>query len=185
MAEIRETHVERDEDGRVTDTKVIVERPKKGGGFGWGMLLGMVLVAGAIVVFAFSEGSFQQAGVEADQATAQIEDTTSTAAQQTGDALQQAISGKEWAGWKLVEGRSNRRYTDEAKVADTVRQEGLDPFEHKVLGVTAMQKLLGKTRFEELLSAFIEKPQGKPTLVPESDKRPAMHTANSDFQEEN
>lgn len=100
-------------------------------------------------------------------------------------ALQQAISGKEWAGWKLVEGRSNRRYTDEAKVADTVRQEGLDPFEHKVLGVTAMQKLLGKTRFEELLSAFIEKPQGKPTLVPESDKRPAMHTAKSDFQEEN
>lgn len=90
MAEIRETHIERDEDGRVTDTKVIVERPKKGGGFGWGMLLGMVLVAGAIVVFAFSEGSFQQAGVEADQATAQIEDTTSTAAQQTGDALQQA-----------------------------------------------------------------------------------------------
>lgn len=100
-------------------------------------------------------------------------------------ALRQAISGKEWSGWKLVEGRSNRRYTDEAKVADTVRQEGLDPFEHKVLGVTAMQKLLGKTRFEELLSAFIEKPQGKPTLVPESDKRPAMHTAKSDFQEEN
>ena len=70
-------------------------------------------------------------------------------------------------------------------MADTVRQEGLDPFEHKVLGVTAMQKLLGKTRFEELLSALIEKPQGKPTLVPESDKRPAMHTAKSDFQEEN
>lgn len=48
-----------------------------------------------------------------------------------------------------------------------------------------MQKLLGKARFEELLTGFIEKPQGKPTLVPESDKRPAMNTAKNDFMEEN
>ena len=99
-------------------------------------------------------------------------------------ALQQAISGKEWSGYKLVEGRSNRKYTNEAAVADAVQQAGFDPYEHKVLGVTAMQKMLGKTRFEELLSAFIEKPAGKPTLVPESDKRPAMNTATSDFMEE-
>lgn len=46
-----------------------------------------------------------------------------------------------------------------------------------------MQKVLGKDRFEELLAGFIEKPQGKPTLVPESDKRPAMNTAKSDFSE--
>ena len=54
----------------------------------------------------------------------------------------------------------------------------------KVLGVTAMQKMLGKSRFEELLAPYIEKPQGKPTLVPESDKRPAMNTAKNDFMEE-
>ena len=99
-------------------------------------------------------------------------------------ALQQAISGKEWTGWKLVEGRSNRKYTSDAAVAAAVESVGLDPYEHKVLGVTAMQKLLGKTRFEELLSPYIEKPQGKPTLVPESDKRPAMNTAKTDFMEE-
>ena len=46
-----------------------------------------------------------------------------------------------------------------------------------------MQKLLGKSRFEELLAAYIEKPQCKPTLVPESDKRPAMNTAINDFKE--
>lgn len=46
-----------------------------------------------------------------------------------------------------------------------------------------MQKLLGKARFEELLAGLIEKPQGKPTLVPESDKRPAMNNAKSDFSE--
>ena len=99
-------------------------------------------------------------------------------------ALQQAVSGKEWTGWKLVEGRSNRKYTSEAAVAAAVESAGFDPYERKVLGVTAMQKLLGKTRFEELLAPYIEKPQGKPTLVPESDKRPAMNTAKNDFMEE-
>lgn len=99
-------------------------------------------------------------------------------------ALQQAVSGKEWTGWKLVEGRSNRKYTSEAAVAAAVEGAGFNPYERKVLGVTAMQKMLGKSRFEELLAPYIEKPQGKPTLVPESDKRPAMNTAKNDFMEE-
>mgnify|MGYP000017167236 FL=1 len=99
-------------------------------------------------------------------------------------ALQQAINGKEWTGWKLVEGRSNRKYTSESTVAATVEAADFDPYERKVLGVTAMQKLLGKSRFEELLAPYIEKPQGKPTLVLESDKRPAMNTAKNDFMEE-
>lgn len=99
-------------------------------------------------------------------------------------ALRQAVSGKEWSGWKLVEGRSNRKYTNDAIVAAAVESAGFDPYERKVLGITAMQKLLGKSRFEELLAPYIEKPQGKPTLVPESDKRPAMNTAKSDFMEE-
>lgn len=100
-------------------------------------------------------------------------------------ALQQAISGKDWTGFKLVEGRSNRRYTDEGAVTQAVTNAGFDPYERKLLGITAMQKLLGKNRFEELLSAYIEKPQGKPTLVPESDKRPVMNNAKTDFMEEN
>ena len=99
-------------------------------------------------------------------------------------ALQQAVSGKAWTGWKLVEGRSNRRYTNENAVIAAVLQAGYDPYEKKILGITAMQKALGKSRFEELLSPYIEKPQGKPTLVPESDKRPAMNTAKNDFMEE-
>lgn len=99
-------------------------------------------------------------------------------------ALRQAISGKTWTGWKLVEGRSNRKYTNDAAVASAVENAGFDPYEKKLLGVTAMQKLLGKARFEEVLAGLIEKPQGKPTLVPESDKRPAMSTAATDFNEE-
>lgn len=102
-------------------------------------------------------------------------------------ALQSALSGKQWSDWKLVEGRSNRRYTDETVVADTVKAAGYDPYEHKVLGITAMTKLLGKTKFEKLLGGYLEKPQGKPTLVPMSDKRPAINKAAEaadDFKEE-
>lgn len=99
-------------------------------------------------------------------------------------ALQQAISGKDWPSWKVVEGRSNRKYTNDAVVAAAVESIGFDPYERKILGITAMQKMLGKSRFEDILAPYIEKPQGKPTLVPESDKRPAMNTAKNDFMEE-
>lgn len=122
---------------------------------------------------------------EVEKILARADDLVSWAADIEEYALQQAISGKEWHGWKLVEGRSNRRYTNETAVAGAVTDAGFDPYEHKVLGVTAMQKLLGKSRFDELIAAYIEKPQGKPTLVPESDKRPAMNTAKNDFMEEN
>lgn len=92
-------------------------------------------------------------------------------------ALQQAISGTAFPGWKLVEGRSNRKYTSEAAVAAAVEGAGFNPYEKKLLGITAMQKLLGKSRFEELLAPYIEKPQGRPTLVRSSDKRPEWNTA--------
>ena len=122
---------------------------------------------------------------EVEEILVRADDLVTWAADIKEYALQQAISGKKWNGWKLVEGRSNRRYTNETAVAGVVIDAGFDPYEHKVLGVTAMQKLLGKSRFDELLAAYIEKPQGKPTLVPESDKRPAMNTAKNDFMEEN
>ena len=116
---------------------------------------------------------------------AKVDELVSWASDIKDYALQQAISGKEWHGYKLVEGRSNRKYTNDALVAAAVESIGVDPYERKLLGVTAMQKLLGKSRFDEILAAYIEKPQGKPTLVPESDKRPAMNTAKNDFMEEN
>jgi hypothetical protein len=122
---------------------------------------------------------------EVEEILTRIDDLVAWATDIKEYALQQAISGKEWNGWKLVEGRSNRKYTNETAVADAVSSAGFDPYDHKVLGVTAMQKLLGKSRFDELLAAYIEKPQGKPTLVPDSDKRPVMNTAKNDFMEEN
>lgn len=98
-------------------------------------------------------------------------------------ALTQAQSGTHYEGFKVVEGRSNRKYTDDAVVAATVADAGFDPYEKKLLGVTAMTTLLGKKRFDELLGGLLYKPSGKPTLVPESDKRPAMNSAKDDFND--
>ncbi len=98
-------------------------------------------------------------------------------------ALVQAQSGKHFDGWKIVEGRSNRKFTDEAAVAATVTEAGFDPYEKKLLGITAMSNLLGKKQFDKLLGGLVYKPPGKPALVPENDKRPAMNTATDDFKD--
>jgi hypothetical protein len=98
-------------------------------------------------------------------------------------ALQQAIKGTHYEGFKIIEGRSNRKYTDEEKVAKVVTKAGHNPYERKLLGITAMTSLLGKKQFNELLGELVYKPVGKPTLVPESDKRTAMNTAKEDFSE--
>lgn len=123
---------------------------------------------------------------EISEILGRIDELTAWASDIKEHALKQAINGKEWTGWKLVEGRSNRKYINENAAAKIVEDAGFDPYEHKVLGITAMQKMLGKAKFSELLGGFIEKPQGKPTLVPMSDKRPAIKsTAKEDFKEEN
>ena len=100
-------------------------------------------------------------------------------------ALKQALTGVRYPGYKLVEGRSNRKYSDETAVARIVSNAGYDPYEKKLLTITAMQKQLGKKRFEELLNGLVIKPQGKPVLAPNSDKRPEYNTATTDFEEEN
>lgn len=99
-------------------------------------------------------------------------------------ALQQALSGVKYDGFKVVEGRSVRKYKDETTVAEKVSNAGFDPYEKSVLGITAMTKLLGKAKFEELLGGLVVKPKGKPTLVPNSDKRAAINTAADDFKED-
>lgn len=90
-------------------------------------------------------------------------------------ALQQALSGVRLQGWKLVEGRSIRKITDQSEVAKSLLNAGFTsddiskPYELK--SITDLEKLVGKKQFTSLCGDFIEKPTGKPTLVPESDKR--------------
>lgn len=97
-------------------------------------------------------------------------------------ALKQALDGTQYDGWKLVEGRSVRKYADELKVAEALQKAGYKEavlYERKLLGLTAMEKLVGKKKLTETLGDLIIKPAGKPVLVPDSDKREAINTAAS------
>lgn len=121
---------------------------------------------------------------EIDAILMKVDQLISWAADVKEYALDQALKGTEYGHFKVVEGRSNRKYTDEDQVAKTVTDAGYDPYDRSVKGITAMTKLLGKKRFDELLGPLTFKPQGKPTLVSKSDKRPAMkNTAENDFKE--
>ena len=94
---------------------------------------------------------------------------------------------KEWPGFKLVLGRSNRRYTDETDVAQAAEQAGYtDIYKKSLIGVTEMERLMGKKTFNEILGKLVYKPEGKITLVPDSDKREAVKTttAEADFKED-
>lgn len=113
-----------------------------------------------------------------------VDELTSWASDVKNFALEQAVRGKQWPGWKVVEGRSNRKYTDEGAVAQVVKNAGYNPYDEKIMGITNMTKMLGKEKFNELLGDFVERPQGKPTLVTEDDNRPEMNTAKEDFKEE-
>ena len=102
-------------------------------------------------------------------------------------ALQQALDGEHFDGWKLVEGRSVRKYADDLKVAETLQAAGFPEaalYERKLYGITAMEKIVGKKKLIEILGDLIIKPAGKPVLVPDSDKREAINTAAADFIEE-
>jgi len=92
-------------------------------------------------------------------------------------ALKQVEKGNKVPGFKLVEGRSNRKYANEQQVAEALESSGFTQdqiYNRSLLGITAMEQLLGKKKFAEILGDLIEKPKGKPTLVPDSDKRPAV-----------
>ena len=100
----------------------------------------------------------------------------------TGEAVSH---GKEWPGFKLVEGRSIRRYISEEDVAKAAKDAGYtDIYEHKIISITAMEKLMGKKKFQDILGRLVTKPPGKPTLVADTDKRPAISTsAAEDFKD--
>ena len=97
-------------------------------------------------------------------------------------ALEQAYKhGVEYPGYKVVEGRSNRKYSKpDSEVAKILTDNGYqenDILVHKLKGLTDIEKLLGKKTFAEVLGSYVVKPPGKPTLVCSEDKRPAINSA--------
>jgi len=94
-------------------------------------------------------------------------------------ALAKALAGKEWTGFKLVEGRSVRKFTDESAVVKAANAAGYhDIYKQTLISLTEMEKLMGKAEFSKVLGALVTKPQGKPTLVPDTDKRQAITVSN-------
>ena len=89
---------------------------------------------------------------------------------------QAIIHGKQWKGYKLVEGRSNRKYSSDNEVAEAAKAAGYtDIYKQTLIGVTEMERLMGKKEFSRILGKLVYKPQGKITLVPETDKREAIN----------
>lgn len=103
--------------------------------------------------------------------------------------LKLALDGTQFKGFKLVEGRSVRKITDQGAVISILAQNGFAEDSYikptELRSITDLEKLIGKKRFAELCKDYIVKPQGKPTLVPEDDKRPAYNQASEDFKDIN
>jgi hypothetical protein len=94
--------------------------------------------------------------------------------------------GKEWSGYKVVAGRSVRKFKDEDTVAEVAKANGYkDIYRQSLITLTEFEKLMGKAKFNEVLGDLVYKPPGKPTLVPVTDKRPALNvsSATNDFNE--
>lgn len=122
---------------------------------------------------------------EIEEILGKLDDLTRWADEIKSYAQDAALNhGKQWHGYKVVEGRSVRKYSDEEAVIEAANAAGYhDIFRKTLLPITEMEKLMGKQEFAEVLSGLIIKPAGKPTLVPITDKRPAMTKANIDFNE--
>ena len=118
---------------------------------------------------------------EIEDILAVLPDLTKWANEITAYALDTALNhGKEWNGFKVVQGRSVRKYRDEAAVAEAAKEAGYkDIYRQSLIPLTEMQRLMGKDRFEEILGGLITKAPGRPTLVPKSDRRPAMNVSNA------
>lgn len=103
-------------------------------------------------------------------------------------AQSEAEAGRKWPGWKLVEGRSNRKYTDQKEVEQRLLAAGFEKVllfkDPELLGISAMEKVVGgKKKLETICAGLIVKPAGAPTLVPESDKRPEYNAAKKEFED--
>ena len=94
-------------------------------------------------------------------------------------ALQAALAGKQWRGFKLVEGRSVRKYADEDAVIKAAQSAGYtDIFKKTLLTITEMERLMGKQEIAKILGGLVVKPAGKPTLVADTDKREAISVSD-------
>ena len=135
---------------------------------------------------------FQPPALLSDEEVAEVMEKADELSKWASDVMAYAQAeaienGKHWNGYKLVEGRSVRKFSDEAKVEAAAKEAGYtDIYNKSLITLTAFEKLMGKEAFAEILGQFVTKPAGKLTLVPVSDKRPevSVNTVNDEFMED-
>lgn len=135
---------------------------------------------------------FQPPALLSDEEVAEVMEKADELSKWASDVIAYAQAeaienGKHWNGYKLVEGRSTRRFTDEKKVEEAAKGAGYtDIYNKSLITLTAFEKLMGKDTFNEVMGSYVTKPAGKLTLVPVSDKRPevTVNTVNDEFQED-
>lgn len=135
---------------------------------------------------------FQPPALLSDEEVAEVMEKADELSKWASDVMAYAQAeaienGKHWNGYKLVEGRSTRRFIDEKKVEEAAKGAGYtDIYDKSLITLTAFEKLMGKDTFKEVLGSYVTKPAGKLTLVPVSDKRPevTVNTVNDEFQED-
>lgn len=125
---------------------------------------------------------------EIEEVLGKLSDITKWANDLLAYATDAALNhGKQWSGYKIVAGRSIRKFKDEDAVAEVAKANGYkDIYRQSLITLTEFEKLMGKAKFNEVLGNLVYKPPGKPTLVPISDKRPALNVsnANNEFNNE-
>lgn len=135
---------------------------------------------------------FQPPALLSDEEVAEVMEKADELSKWASDVMAYAQAeaienGKHWDGYKLVEGRSVRKFSDEAKVEAAAKEAGYtDIYNKSLITLTAFEKLMGKKTFADVLGQYVTKPAGKLTLVPVSDKRPevSVNTVNDEFQED-
>ena len=135
---------------------------------------------------------FQPPALLSDEEVAEVMEKADELSKWASDVMAYAQAeaienGKHWDGYKLVEGRSVRKFSDEAKVEAAAKKAGYtDIYNKSLITLTAFEKLMGKKTFADVLGQYVTKPAGKLTLVPVSDKRPevSVNTVNDEFQED-
>ena len=140
----------------------------------------------------FARMEFQPPALLSDEEVTEVMEKADELSKWASDVMAYAQAeaienGKHWDGYKLVEGRSVRKFSDEAKVEAAAKEAGYtDIYNKSLITLTAFEKLMGKKTFADVLGQYVTKPAGKLTLVPVSDKRPevSVNTVNDEFQED-
>ena len=127
---------------------------------------------------------FRPPALLSDEEIAEVMQQADELSRWAGDVMAYATvaaieEGRHFEGYKIVEGRSNRKFTDTAAVEKAAKEAGYtDIYNKSLITLTAFEKLMGKEIFQDVLGQYVEKPKGKLTLVPVSDKRPEVTITN-------